>query len=241
MIKVRQQGVQGRGIDFIDDPERGFVHPVEPVHDLLIQWRQPGAAVHDHQKNVRRGECDLRLLTNEPEHVVGGGWIEPAGIDHLKATALVRALGINPVAGDARLVVDDGVPGPQNPVEQGRFPDVRSPDHGHERHTRRSQTGQERLMIRSCWGFSFHGKDDVAPFRFPSFACPEHSEGSRGVRGGRAPFPFLSSSTLVPDVLNRGSSQGRNPVSFLLSFVCHPRPDRGSSVFMDPGSLSCLS
>ena len=156
MIKVRQQGVQGRGIDFIDDPERGFVHPVEPVHDLLIQWRQPGAAVHDHQKNIRGGERDLRLLTNEPEHAVGGGGIEPAGIDHLKATALVRALGINPVAGDARLVVDDGVPGPENPVEQGRFPDVRSPDHRHERHTRWSQTGQKRLVIRSCWGFSFH-------------------------------------------------------------------------------------
>ena len=65
-------------------------------------------------------------------------------------------------------------------------------------------------------------KNDVAPFRFPSFACPEHSEGSRGVRGGRAPFPFLSSSMLVPDILNRGSSQGRNPVSFLLSFVAAP-------------------
>ena len=43
-------------------------------------------------------------------------------------------------------------------------------------------------------------------------------------------FLFPSSSTLVPDVGNRGSSQVKDPASLLLSF-CHPRPDRKSSVF----------
>ena len=67
------------------------------------------------------------------------------------------------------------------------------------------------------------------PSASPPLPALSTAKGQEG--GGRAPFPFLSSSTLVPDILNRGSSQGRNPVSFLLSFVCHPRPDRGSRVF----------
>ena len=35
--------------------------------------------------------------------------------------------------------------------------------------------------------------------------------------------PPLSSSTLVPDVLNRGSSQVKDPGFCLFVFVCHPR------------------
>ena len=136
MIEVRQQSFEGRGIDFIDHPERGFVHPVEPVHDLPVHRREPVAAVHDHEQNIRGGEGGLRLPADEPEHVVGGGGIEPARIDHLKATALVRALGVNPVTGDPRPVVHDGVPGPQDPVEQGGLADVRPPDHRDKRHTR---------------------------------------------------------------------------------------------------------
>ena len=51
-------------------------------------------------------------------------------------------------------------------------------------------------------------------------------------------FPFRHSRNLEPSPLaGEGQGEGEGEV-FRLSFLCHPRPDRGSSVFLFP-SFAC--
>ena len=110
---------------------------VSPARPSMITSRISAAA---------RAVCDCRRMS--PSMPSSDGGVETAGIDQLKATTLVRALGINPVTGNTRPVVHDSVPGPQNPVEQGGFADIRPPDHGHQRHTRWPQSWQKLLPAR---------------------------------------------------------------------------------------------
>ena len=55
---------------------------------------------------------------------------DAAGIDNAHLAAVPLGFAVNPVAGDAGLVADDGAPRAHQPVEQRRLADIRPADDG---------------------------------------------------------------------------------------------------------------
>jgi hypothetical protein len=102
----------------------------QPGQDRLVQRRGAFPAVHDEQHQVgffRRGARLARGGAGQPSVVLG----QSAGIaDGERMPFVEPADAVVAVAGDARLVMHQGVTRSREPVEQRRFADVRPSDQG---------------------------------------------------------------------------------------------------------------
>ena len=81
---------------------------------------------------VRDVDRDLRLgadALGQPP----GVRVPAAGVDHGEGAAVPDGVVGDPVAGDAGLVLDHGLPAADDPVDQGRLAHVGAADHGQDR------------------------------------------------------------------------------------------------------------
>ena len=96
----------------------------------------------DHEKHgVGQADGRLGLQRDLLGHPACVG-VPPAGVDEREPTAVPLGVVRDPVAGDARDVLDDGLSAAEDPVDEGRLADVRPSDDG--QHRGRGESGRRR-------------------------------------------------------------------------------------------------
>src|SRR6185503_12325486 len=106
--------------------------PAQLLGDRTIRRSRPGAPVDHEDDRIGLGDRLLRLARHLDEHALGRR-LEAAGVDGDEAALSLAAFAVVPVARDARQIVDDRVPAARQPVKEGGFADVRTPDKGDDR------------------------------------------------------------------------------------------------------------
>src|SRR5439155_1428097 len=128
-------GAGGR-VDLVHHEAAGLAAPREPPDEVALLRNQPGVGVEHAQHAVGRGHRPERLLAHPGRERRGGArriGREASGVDAPELTPAVLGRRHDTVAGDPRLVVDDGAARPDETVEERRLPDVRAPDDRHHR------------------------------------------------------------------------------------------------------------
>ncbi len=160
-------------IDLVGHQEDGGPGPAETPGQGHVLLLLAGLGVHHQQDDVGVLRGAPRLARHEGVDAPGLGG-EPAGVDQAEPPAAPLGLELDAVAGHPRALVRDGLPPPEQPVRQGRLPDVLPAHHGHR--------GQPPR-----WAPQSFGVGAAATHRWPPAAhgrWPRPREGPR-----RAPFP----------------------------------------------------
>ena len=108
----------------------GRSRAAQDLGDLGVALAQAGAGVEDERDRVGVGDRLARLRLDLARERVDGLEVDAAGVDQLEAHAVPLALERLAVAGDARLLVDDGLAPADQAVDQRRLADVRKADDG---------------------------------------------------------------------------------------------------------------
>ena len=108
-----------------DDRLAGATHR---LREMLVGGGEPGARVDHEQDRVAIDEGCLRLRTHAPGERFRIALLEARRVDDGEGKVRDPALALAAIAGDARLVVDERQPPPNQPIEQRRLADVRPAD-----------------------------------------------------------------------------------------------------------------
>ena len=73
----------------------------------MVLRHQSGPAVHEEDQNIRFGNGQLGLSFDQRQHAFRCRGFKPSGIDQAKRPVSVVRIGIVPVPGHARHIVDD--------------------------------------------------------------------------------------------------------------------------------------
>src|SRR5690606_2878255 len=117
-------------VDFVDGQKDGFFPAAQKLRHLGVQRVDAFAAVDDQDDHVGLGHGDLGLSPALRGDVFGGVRIDAARVDHREDAVAPAALAVEPIAGDAGLILHDRDPAPDEAVEQGRFAHVGPADQG---------------------------------------------------------------------------------------------------------------
>ena len=108
-----------------DDRLAGAAHRLSK---MLVGGSEPGARVDHEQDRVAIDEGCFRLRAHAPGERFRIAFLEAGGVDDGEGKVREPAFALAAVAGDARLIVDERQPAPNQPIEQRRLADVRPAD-----------------------------------------------------------------------------------------------------------------
>ncbi len=127
-----------RVVDLVGDEKHRNTELSHPLDCLVVFLGDADRSVDDEQHDVGLAHRLLGLLADLVVH--GGALGHPTtGVDQQEVTTLPFGLDLFPIAGDARTLLDDGLPPPEDPVHQGGLADIRTADDHH-----RWQSGRNR-------------------------------------------------------------------------------------------------
>ena len=95
---------------------------------MLVGGGEPGARVDHEQDRVAIDEGCFRLRAHAARERFRIALFKTGGVDDGEGKVGQSALALAAIAGDARLVVDQRQPAPNQPIEQRRLADVRPAD-----------------------------------------------------------------------------------------------------------------
>ena len=95
---------------------------------MLVGRGEPGARVDHEQDRVAIDERGLGLRAHAPDERIGIAFLETGGVDDGEGEVRQSGFALATIAGDARLVVDQRQPAPDQPIEQRRLADIRPAD-----------------------------------------------------------------------------------------------------------------
>ena len=110
-----------------DDDDR-LAGAAQTLRKMPIGRGEAGARVDHEQDRVAIHERGFRLRAHAPGERVRIALLETGGVDDGEGEIGESGLALAAVAGDARLIVDQRQPAPDQPVEQRRLADVRPAD-----------------------------------------------------------------------------------------------------------------
>ena len=139
-------------VGLVADDQDGLLGAAEHLSDLLVEVRDAGLDVDHEEDHVGLLQREEHLLADGGLEALGGAGHEAAGVDEIELAAAPVHLAVDPVARDAGLVVDDGVPGLGEAVEERGLAHVRAADDGDERHSRvEGRNAKEEGRTGSLW------------------------------------------------------------------------------------------
>ncbi len=118
----------GKIIDFIDGEDEALAGAEQKTGDELIEDGDPDSDVDNQNDDVGLFDGDLCLAPDlflVRDLRLG---IDPAGVDHFEGFSKTVCIGVEPVAGDPLRLIDNRDPLFGDPVEKGRFADIRASD-----------------------------------------------------------------------------------------------------------------
>ena len=128
-VKVCCCDIRVLTIGLVHDQVGLLARTAHMISNEFIARCQPGTAIHQEQNNVgffhglHGLPCHLKI---QPLFVSG----ETTSINNNEALALVAALAVFAISGEAGEVGNQGIPGTGHLVEQSRFANVRTSDKG---------------------------------------------------------------------------------------------------------------
>ena len=102
------------------------------ISHLAVRGGDAGADLRHQDDHVRRVDGDLRLLAHEEQYLAVGRGLYAAGIHYIKFPPVPLALGVEPVARDARRVLHDGEALARQAVEEQGLAHVGPPHYGYK-------------------------------------------------------------------------------------------------------------
>ena len=114
-----------RGVHLVHAEHDGLAGALEHIGDGLVRGGDAGAYLGDEDDDVRRVYGEQGLLAHEQENFAVGARLYAAGVDYVEFPPVPLALGVQPVARDARRVLDNREPAPGEAVEEHGLADVR--------------------------------------------------------------------------------------------------------------------
>ena len=118
-VKFIYRGVGGsRGVGLVHRQHHGLAGTKQHVGHILVRGGDAGADIRDQNDHGGGVDGDLGLLPHEEQNLAVGAGLNAAGVHHVKFSAAPLALGIEPVAGDAGGVLNDGEPLSHQAVEK---------------------------------------------------------------------------------------------------------------------------
>ena len=130
LVQLRRRSAEL--IDFVDAEDDRTSRALEHRGDLRIRGGHAGQQICDKNNDVCVFNGDFRLQTHELQNFAVGTRLNAAGIDNLEGTAPPFTVAVEPVACDARRILDDGAAGSGQFIEQHRLSDVRTADDGND-------------------------------------------------------------------------------------------------------------
>jgi hypothetical protein len=128
-------GVGGR-VRLVADEDHGLAAGAQDRGDVLVETRHPGADIDHEDAEVSLLDGDPRLLLGAPgqlgdARVLGDqGGVEAGGVHQGEAAPAPLGHPVQAIPGEPGGLIDDGVPLPGQPVEEGRLPDIGPADDG---------------------------------------------------------------------------------------------------------------
>ena len=121
-------------IDFVDDEQDGGLGFAEFLAEGEVDGGEALVGIDDEEDDVGGGDGDIDLEGDLLGKAIIEGGADAAGIDDVAGDGGGFAGCGDAIAGDTRLVVDDGDFPPGEAIEDGGFPDVRAANDGDGRH-----------------------------------------------------------------------------------------------------------
>jgi hypothetical protein len=118
-----------------------------------------GACINDEKADVGHFDRPFGQPPHPALQAVVGHILQPGAVDHGKAQIAKAGIAFAQVAGHAGRVVDQRKLSADQPVEQGRFADIRSADDG----KRKAHGGNLFQEAAPLQGFSVNEKPEAAP------------------------------------------------------------------------------
>jgi len=123
-----------RLVDLVDGDQDGFAGASEVLGHLPVEWGHPFLDIRHQNDGVGRFQGKTHLLGRRPDHDVVGlltpHQAKSARVDQRERTPAPLGLGRDPVAGHARLIVDDRDAASDDAVEQSGLADIGTSDDG---------------------------------------------------------------------------------------------------------------
>ncbi len=128
--------MRGAALGLVGDHHHRSGFDPQPAADLFVERSHALARVDQQDRHVRVTHRRFGLPPHPPREGRRGFVLEAGGVDQPEIEAKQPRLGLAPVAGHPGLIVDQREALPDQPIEQGRFPDVGPADDrdGGERH-----------------------------------------------------------------------------------------------------------
>ena len=115
-------------VDLVRRHDHGHAATAQLSRELGVARAQPGARVHDEQREVGVLERRQRLAADLLGHLVLAGEVHAARVDQREADSVPVGVDLLAVARDARLLVHHGLARAGEPVHERRLADVRIAD-----------------------------------------------------------------------------------------------------------------
>ncbi len=112
------------GVDFIDGEEDGLAGADEQARELDVRRGELGAAVDDHDDELRFVECGAGLAEDFSGDEIRVVRDDAAGVDEARGASGPFDFAVDAVAGDAGLVADDGAAAAGEAIEERGLADV---------------------------------------------------------------------------------------------------------------------
>ena len=130
-VKV-EQFVRRKVVDLVHRQKDGLFAAAELVCDLVVGRGQLFAPVDEQNDDLRRFDGDVCLAQDLAPHGILRAQFDAARVDDGEFFAAPLGVGIQPVARDARAVLGDGEPPPDDLIEEGALPHIGAPHDGDE-------------------------------------------------------------------------------------------------------------
>ena len=129
-IGLDRAGLAVLALALVGDQQHRLVGAADEIGEGAIGRRQSGAGIDHEQQRVRELDRGLGLLLHARGQRALGALVEARSVDDREFEIAEPRLAFAPVARDAGHVIDQRELPPDQPVEQGRFADIRPADDG---------------------------------------------------------------------------------------------------------------
>ncbi len=126
--------------------DRDFGCPQDGDHPRVVVTEH-GGPVDDQDHDIGTRDGPFGLLADRPVQVTVGLHLPASRIDEDEVLPCPVGVELSPVPGYTRLLLDDGRARPDDPIDQGRLPDIGPANHRHDGQSAHRCSGVESEVV----------------------------------------------------------------------------------------------
>ena len=167
----RRRGCSSHGVTLVDSQGHGLAGLAQHGGHILVGGGNAGLDVHYHDDGIRQLDADDGLAAHEFQHIVLGAGLDAAGVHQREGAVAPFAVAVDPVAGNAGGVLDDGGAVTGELIEQHGFANVGTANNGDQTFCHADHSFQ----------YSGDGYSVFIPFNMPYFQAEINGKNVNGM------------------------------------------------------------